>query len=58
MLIIRRATAADMPDGKPPSTTGIATKPTKVGLQFETAEKLIADFFDEIERILKERNDG
>jgi hypothetical protein len=26
--------------------------------QFETAEKLIADFFDEIERILKERNDG
>ncbi len=26
--------------------------------QFETAEKLITDFFDEIERILKERNDG
>jgi len=26
--------------------------------RFDTAEKLIADFFDEIERILKERNDG
>ncbi len=26
--------------------------------RFVTAEKLIADFFDEIERILKERKDG
>jgi hypothetical protein len=26
--------------------------------RFETAEKLIADFFDGIARILKERNDG
>jgi hypothetical protein len=26
--------------------------------QFETAEQLIADFFDEIDRILRERNDG
>jgi hypothetical protein len=26
--------------------------------QFVTAEKLIADFFDEIERIVKEQNDG
>lgn len=26
--------------------------------RFVTAEKLVADFFDEIERILKERNDG
>lgn len=26
--------------------------------RFETAEKLIADFFDEIERILKGQNDG
>ncbi len=26
--------------------------------RFETAEKLIGDFFDEIERILKERNNG
>lgn len=26
--------------------------------RFDTAEKLIADFFDEIERILKEQNDG
>jgi hypothetical protein len=26
--------------------------------QFVTAEKLIADFFDEIERILKEQHDG
>jgi len=26
--------------------------------QFETAEKLITDFFDEIERILEEQNDG
>lgn len=26
--------------------------------RFETAEKLIADFFDEIERILKDQNHG
>jgi hypothetical protein len=26
--------------------------------QFVSAEKLIADFFDEVERILKEQNDG
>jgi hypothetical protein len=26
--------------------------------RFETAEKLIADFFDEIVRVLKEQNDG
>ncbi len=26
--------------------------------RFDTTESLIADFFDEIERILKERNDG
>jgi hypothetical protein len=49
--------AADLSAPKRPSITGTATDEGRP-YRFKDAEKLIADFFDEIERILREVNDG
>ncbi len=51
--------AAGLSGRKQSSIIGTAMKRTKGRpYKFVSAEKLVADFFDEIARILKERNHG
>ena len=41
--------------GRKQATTGIAPKATWEGPDFKDAETLLDDFFDEVERVLRER---